>query len=277
VTLFTLGFRLFFIQLQINKQNSHLSNMTAQLLIVAWLLLVGPPISLSSTLPTNLVDVHKKIPEKSCRRAMDKSMQLACNRAARISDRYARSYETDMKIKLKHSGLLGVVGQLRGGAEQESWDVNIENAVPFAGLATGDYPEPEELERLDENNKKMCNDLEQAQASLGGVPVDQGCSQDADTDETESRLANIITTSANPESNEDDEHDTNFLRELTSSRVPRHTFPQSTKTTGGGAGPGVCGDKKEEPTPTFKITPWSPERLSLAVTLPGSEVHPLRF
>ena len=250
--------------------------MLANLLIVAWLLLVGPPISLSSKLPTKLIDVNTKILETSCQRAMDKSMQLACNGAARISDKYARSHKTDMKIKLKHSGLLGVVGQLRGGAEQESWDVNIENAVPFAG-PIGDYPEPEELERLDENNKKICNDLEQAQASLGDVPVDQECSQDTDTDETESRLANIITTSANPESNEDDEHGTNFLRELTSSRVPRHTFPQSTKTTGGGAGPGVCGDKKEEPTPTFKITPWSPDRLSLAVTLPGSEVHPLRF
>jgi hypothetical protein len=249
--------------------------MHAHLLIVAWLLLVGPPISLSSTLPTKVLDVLKKNLEKSCRMAMDKRMQLAHNRAARISDRYARSHKTDMKIKLKHSGLLGVVGQLRGGAEQESWDVNIEN-VPFAGLARGDYPEPEELERLDENNKKICNDLEKAQASLGDVPVDQGCSQDTDTDETESRLANIITTSANPESNEDDEHDTNFLRELTSSRVPCHTFPKSTKTTGGGVGPGVCGDKKEEPTPTFKITPWSPDRLSLAVTLPGSEVHPLR-
>lgn len=167
----------------------------------------------------------------------------------------------------RQEGLLSIVGRgLRGGGveEEEGSPVRVFAAAP---PEVRDGPTAEELEKLQASKLRSEEDF---------AHLEKEYSQ-SEADETDSRMAAIITENMNPESSGDD--DASFMRKIASA-LPPPAPPSHAPGDGASrlAGAGrTGGSQNKEPPPTLQIRPWSPEMLeSLGAVLPGSEESPSR-
>jgi hypothetical protein len=140
------------------------------------------------------------------------------------------------------------------------------------GMAEAHQPSPEELDMLGERERVREAEEQhkrlQYEVELENSELPAGF--DEEVDGTESKLASIITHSAEPESN-DDSDAARFARALPSPAP----LPKAANTAQAPE-PGRGDDAAAAPLPSaFDIRPWSPAELERrGIPLPGSEDFP---
>jgi len=158
----------------------------------------------------------------------------------------------------------------RGAMEPQTAWLNAAGAsgIDNSEAAVGVHQSmPEELDALVERDRarevEEQRKLLEREIELENSELPPGFA--AEADETESRLASIITHSAFPESN-DDGDDGQFDRTLRSPRTPENPPGAGCPEQGEGA-------VDDTQPPTFTIRPWSPAELG-STPLPGSGDFP---